>query len=716
MAYDIATDSSGILYSTNATSYNITKLMAALVYDGNGNTGGSAPEIAGYKPGHTAVVSGNTGGMTNGAKVFTGWNTKPDGTGTAYAPGASVTLTQSLKLYAVWADTPSYTVTYAAAEGGSIDGAGVETVVEDGYPSSVPAVIPDDGYTFLGWSADGGTTLLTAEQLAQTAVTGNVTYTAYFQPPAYMTGIELDSESYSLHIGDTHQTVTFAVYSDQSTVPLSDGVTYSSGNEAVAAVSGTGLVAAVGAGETVITAVYGSFQAQAVVTVLPEDEEEPEDPGDSEDPGHSPGQQTGGTSETSDDSIEIIVDGENLNQLATAKKETVDGNSVLTVTLDSRKVIEKVERDNNKQLVIPVTGDYHTVVGKLTGELVKSLQSLDAEVQLVTDTAAYTLPASLIDIDGIAAGFGSGVKLEDLTIQIRISAASDEDKERMQEAARNGEFEMIADPAEFEVTVSYGSETVHAGTFSGYVERKIALPEGTDAGDITTGVLLTEDGELIHVPTKIEVQDGKPYAVINSLTNSTYSVIYNPRVMADTSGHWASADVNDMSSRLVVQGVAPGEFRPDAPVTRAEFASIVVRGLGLQESEYANAFSDVGARAWYAGAIQTAVDYGLVKGHEDGFFRPNRNISRQEAAAVLHRAMSIAKLPAEWSALEADSILSAFADGAATADWAKAHVAASVKHGLMKGRDGALDLDADLTRAETAALVRRFLQAADLIN
>ncbi|MDF0753100.1 S-layer homology domain-containing protein, partial [Marinobacter sp. 71-i] len=76
-------------------------------------------------------------------------------------------------------------------------------------------------------------------------------------------------------------------------------------------------------------------------------------------------------------------------------------------------------------------------------------------------------------------------------------------------------------------------------------------------------------GELYHEPTVVVQENGKSYAKINSLTNSTYSVIYNPRVMADMSAHWAGAEVNDMTSRLIIEGVNDTEFMPDAAITRA---------------------------------------------------------------------------------------------------------------------------------------------------
>ena len=68
---------------------------------------------------------------------------------------------------------------------------------------------------------------------------------------------------------------------------------------------------------------------------------------------------------------------------------------------------------------------------------------------------------------------------------------------------------------------------------------------------------------------------------ICSLVASIYSVIYIPKAFKDVEKHWAREAVNDMASRLVVSGVGEERFEPDREITRAEFAAIAVRALGL---------------------------------------------------------------------------------------------------------------------------------------
>lgn len=72
--------------------------------------------------------------------------------------------------------------------------------------------------------------------------------------------------------------------------------------------------------------------------------------------------------------------------------------------------------------------------------------------------------------------------------------------------------------------------------------------------------MLNEDGTFSHVPTTIVVINGKYFAKINSLTNSTYTVIYNPVTFTDVTIHWAKDAINDMGSRMVVAGIGNGIY------------------------------------------------------------------------------------------------------------------------------------------------------------
>ncbi len=413
--------------------------------------------------------------------------------------------------------------------------------------------------------------------------------------------------------------------------------------------------------------------------------------------------------------LQVIVDGVVKDQIAAGSTTKENGKSVLTATIDPSKLADQLKQAADKStVVIPVTASVDKVSVVLTGEAVKSMENKQAVLEVQTPSGIYKLPAGQIAIDKISSKLGAQLKLSDIVVHVEIAKSGEAAAVLAENAAAQGNFEVAAPPVAFDVTASYNGKTVSVEQFSSYVEREIPLPAGVDPSKVTTAAVLNPDGSVRHVPTYITTRDGKHYAVVNSLTNSDYFLIWNPKTFADVEGHWSKQAVNDMASRMIVKGSDENHYNPDAVITRAELAAIVVRALGLSDNGSGTTFSDVNSADWYAGAVAKAVEYGLIEGYDNRTFAPNRTITRQEALVIMSRAMKLAGLEADG--IDAESLLSSFADRTAVASWAKPAMAAAVKNGLVEGSAGGLNPTGNLTRAETAAIVQRFLIKANLID
>ena len=99
------------------------------------------------------------------------------------------------------------------------------------------------------------------------------------------------------------------------------------------------------------------------------------------------------------------------------------------------------------------------------------------------------------------------------------------------------------------------------------------------------------------------------------------------------SGAWYAKAVSELAGLGYLKGDANGNFRPDAPITRAEMAALLVR-FAEGEADAAASFSDVPATHWAYDAINTAAAYGWVNGVGEGRFSPDRPITRAEAAKL----------------------------------------------------------------------------------
>ncbi|MCE5195643.1 MAG: S-layer homology domain-containing protein [Negativicutes bacterium] len=415
--------------------------------------------------------------------------------------------------------------------------------------------------------------------------------------------------------------------------------------------------------------------------------------------------------------IVVVVNGQDRPVGALTTEATPAGGTEQTITInDTQMNTVLTDTANGATITLPFTEPANAYISTLNGQTVSNMEQREAVLEIRTETVTYTLPASEINIDRISEQLGQQVDLKDIQVSISIAEPSAETTRIVEDTANRNHYSVIVQPVDFEITCTSGTTTVDVSHFNAYVERMIAIPDGIDPAKITTGVVLNSDGTFSHVPTSIVLIDGKYYARINSLTNSTYAVIYSPVSFADTAGHWAVDAIQNMGSRLIVCGTGDGNYEPGRAITRAEFVAILVRALGLQRAAGVTNFPDVANTAWFAGSVQTAVQYGLVAGYDDGRFGPFDNITREQAMTMIARAMKLTQLKADFSTEEIAAVLAGFSDAGETFDYAKAGIAACVKNGLVAGRSAAvLAPKANITRAEVAVIIEKLLQESNLI-
>lgn len=101
---------------------------------------------------------------------------------------------------------------------------------------------------------------------------------------------------------------------------------------------------------------------------------------------------------------------------------------------------------------------------------------------------------------------------------------------------------------------------------------------------------------------------------------------------------WYADAVNMLASLDMIAGYEDGTFRPDAPITRAEFTAIAMR-FADATPEGENIFSDVHAGDWFYDVVVGSIQYGWIGGYEDGTFRPQNTITRAEVTAITNRML-----------------------------------------------------------------------------
>lgn len=104
-------------------------------------------------------------------------------------------------------------------------------------------------------------------------------------------------------------------------------------------------------------------------------------------------------------------------------------------------------------------------------------------------------------------------------------------------------------------------------------------------------------------------------------------------------GSWYNNAVSTLSAMGILGGYEDGSFRPNASITRAEFAKIAVSFFELEGLACENPFLDVAPGAWYAESVAAAAEIGLIEGYEGGLFRPDASITRAEACTIVNRTL-----------------------------------------------------------------------------
>ncbi|HPP74922.1 MAG TPA: S-layer homology domain-containing protein [Armatimonadota bacterium] len=171
------------------------------------------------------------------------------------------------------------------------------------------------------------------------------------------------------------------------------------------------------------------------------------------------------------------------------------------------------------------------------------------------------------------------------------------------------------------------------------------------------------------------------------------------QALSDVGEHWAKEAINLWTARGIVKGYEDGTFGPDRFITRAEFAALLNRTFGFTTVS-PKEFPDVSDTAWYAEEVAKAAGAGYMEGYEDGSFRPDNNITRQEAALVFARIYNLEQIDESYDFSDFDSI----------PDWSRKAVVAVAKAGLMQGYpDGSFGPARNITRAETVSVLDRLV-------
>lgn len=189
---------------------------------------------------------------------------------------------------------------------------------------------------------------------------------------------------------------------------------------------------------------------------------------------------------------------------------------------------------------------------------------------------------------------------------------------------------------------------------------------------------------------------------VNKIQDSTLRAIAQKSIdnYCDITGHWAEKNINSAMNKGWV--TKSNIFRPNNPITRAEFVAIVNNAFGFNKKANIS-FKDVKSNQWYYESIRVGVGEGYISGYENNTFNPNGYITREEAASIIttiknNKDSNLNKL-------------SQYSDANKVSQWAKSSVEGAIESQYITGySDNTFRPKSNITRAETIVTLERVVK------
>lgn len=239
---------------------------------------------------------------------------------------------------------------------------------------------------------------------------------------------------------------------------------------------------------------------------------------------------------------------------------------------------------------------------------------------------------------------------------------------------------------------------------SGVARVTVTLDGKGQEAEVSAGVCslsLPDDGQAHQVRVEAADRCGN----LSARTVEIPGRLENP--FADTGTHWSRDYVSYCARQGIMKGSPDGQggqvYRPDAAMSRQEFAVALIRFLGVDASAYEDVnlpWADADSvESWALNAMKAAYSLGYLTGSGSGgtlYGQPRASVSRQEAVTILGRTQARGYQAAS---------LESFSDRGQIGSWAVPYVASMVSQGILSGSHGRLDPNGSLTRGQVAKIL-----------
>ncbi|MDQ6423064.1 M4 family metallopeptidase [Paenibacillus sp. LHD-117] len=420
-----------------------------------------------------------------------------------------------------------------------------------------------------------------------------------------------------------------------------------------------------------------------------------------------------GTDPTIDDEgIHLNPDEDNIQTVL-----STDGTKNMTISVeagDLEKALNAMSDADSKPVILKASNSEGKTNFELpAGPLEKASQkNKDGVISIRTDQASLNLPLNALDFEDLARKTGNSI--DKVTIVVSLSAPSKAEEQAIRDQGQSQGLTFLS-IVDFTVSAEAGGKSVAVSDFgSTYVPRTIVVSE-TDGNKRLLAVIIDpKTGEAQFIPATIKVENGVTTVVISAPHASVYGVVEAKKVtFADIQNHAAKSEIEALASALLIKGTSATTFSPERSITRAEFAALLTRALGLDAKTGVSKFNDVKETLWFAPSVNAAVRAGIINGKSSTIFDPNATIKREEMAVMVSRAIAFAGKKINLAGSKENS----FADGEQISGWAKKAILQGIEAGLYEsGQSENFRPQENATRAEAAVILKNMLDYLQFID
>lgn len=405
------------------------------------------------------------------------------------------------------------------------------------------------------------------------------------------------------------------------------------------------------------------------------------------------------------------------------------GQTTNTITINAEAAV-KIALDHKEpvNLVITAAKAADVTTAPISVDLINKLNTDDPNNTITLNTPAGAITISVTELsNALLAAAAQGIDVTKAQVNIVVEKGSAADRNLVQNQVGSAS-EILSDVIQTRIVIVSGDKNTEVKEYKGYVDSTVVLNGTYNASQLvgidykgslgtaakTSLTVAAETSGYAPVPTIIAMKDGKTTVVLKKKTSAPFAVVKSNISFSDVSNQWFAKDVTLLANKHLVKGVKENTFAPNQTLTRAEFAAMIVRALGLPEDVNKGvSFSDVKATDWHAGYVGAAAKAGIINGVGDGRFNPNGFVTRQEIAKMVVAAIQYAG--GNLSAAD-KAALAKFSDASKVSSWAVDAVAIAATKGILLGADGKLNPQGNSTRAEAATFIKRFMTDVKFIS